>query len=409
MKNNTFLSILGKVLVIILFSTVSFVIGNNLAPIISFDKNKMISPFLDEKAKQKELPLYQYSIKNLKDRTYQASQIVLEKIIKEEEKFTAYQFSYQTMDKKMTGQINIPHSLNNSLNNKSADAYPVIIMLRGFVPAESYYTGMGTKNAAAVFASNGYITLAPDFFGFGKSDDDLENSWEGRFIKPVNVIELIETIKSQQTLTILEEFNKNGYLEKQTTFDTQKIGIWAHSNGGQIALTTLEVVSEPIPTTLWAPVTAPFPYSILFFTDEMDDEGKETRAWISLFEKDYNVFEFSISQHLNKLTGPIQIHHGTADDAALIAWSDEFIDKIGIENSKRKTRKKEIEEAEKNLESTTEAKQKTEPNSEDEATILEQIKIDYFRYPGTNHNMQPNWQTVVNRDLLFFNKHFKDN
>ena len=56
-----------------------------------------------------------------------------------------------------------------------------------------------------------------------------------------------------------------------------KIGIWGHSNGGQIALTVLEISQKEYPTVLWAPVSKPFPYSILYYTDEAEDRGKALR------------------------------------------------------------------------------------------------------------------------------------
>ncbi|MGD9129555.1 MAG: hypothetical protein PVJ09_03655 [Candidatus Woesebacteria bacterium] len=371
------------------------------------------NPFVDQ-AKQKELPLLQYSIPNLKKRAYYPSQIKIESLIDEFEEYNAYLFSYTTMNKKMTGQLNIPHTAYTK--NKSA----VIIMLRGYVPKEIYQSGVGTKNAAAVLAKNGYITLAPDFFGFGDSAEEPEDSWEGRFIKPINVIELVETVKQNPKIKIPEDLAATDTAKESVKTDSeteaeqeedesektgpsikldpQKIGIWAHSNGGQIALTTLEVLSEEIPTTLWAPVTAPFPYSILFFSDEVEDEGKESRAWVALFEKDYDVFDFSLTQHLDKLTGPLQIHHGTSDDAALIAWSDEFVSKIKKENQRRK----ELSAESKMQNSDSKQKEKTDEDQEEIELPLNQIQVTYHRYPGANHNLQPAWDTAVKRDLDFF-------
>ena len=59
--------------------------------------------------------------------------------------------------------------------------------IRGYVDKEEYKTGVGTKNAAAVFAKNGYITIAPDFFGVAGSDDELVDTWTARFEKPMLV------------------------------------------------------------------------------------------------------------------------------------------------------------------------------------------------------------------------------
>ncbi len=357
-----------------------------------------------------EAPFNAYSIPRLPNFEYQTSPISIKEVLQENDTYTAYLFSFQTLHKTMTGQINIPHSLTNAIT--ANQTIPVIVLLRGYVPLEIYQTGVGTKNAAAVFAEHGYVTLAPDFFGYGQSDPEPENSWEARFVKPINVIELIRSIQTQyfqvaaetkdnsipdeNQKKIVEQINTQQLfqLKKQLKIISENkktIGMWAHSNGGQIALTVLEASNETIPTTLWAPVTAPFPYSILFFSDEHDDEGKAMRKWLSQFENEYDVFDFSITQHLDQLKSPFQIHHGSADEAALQDWSDEFIDKLEEENVRRKEQKRSNES----------------PEIDVTETSLEPIKYVYHTYPGADHNMKPVWNTVIERDLQFFEKNLE--
>jgi hypothetical protein len=349
-----------------LLTFIGFIIGN-LFPMTS--DAPLLSPFVEKGLVKKELPLLQYTIPNLKSRRYAPSNIVLEEVIAEETNFTSYLFSYTSNQQKISGQINIP----GTATKNPTEPTPIILLIRGYVPQEIYSPGMGTKNAAEVFAENGYITIAPDFLGFGESDPEPENSWEARFIKPIQIVELITTIRTQNTLEY-----KSVETNKKVTIDTEKIGIWAHSNGGQIALTSLEILEQSIPTTLWAPVTVPFPYSVLFYTDEMDDEGRATRVWLSEFEKNYDPRKFSLTQHLDSLVGPIQLHHGDADDAALITWSDEFVEKIEAINKSRESGQK------------------------------DEIDLTYYSYEGADHNMVPVWNTVIQRDLKFFKNSFKN-
>jgi len=338
-------------------------------------------------------PLKKYALARLKNYPLTPSKLTIEEELSAEKNFTSYLFTYQTMGKRMSGQINIPSQLDKTQEPK------VIVMIRGYVPPAIYSTGIGTKNAAAYFAQRGFITVAPDFFGFGTSSLEFSDEWEARLAKPIEIMELITSIQ------------KNGVPVDATAFQqlpTQKIGIWAHSNGGQIALSTLQGLGESIPTTLWAPVTAPFPYSVLFFSDEEADEGKKSRAWIAAFEKQYDVFDFSLTQHLDLLTGPLQFHHGTIDDAALIAWSDEFVDKVNGENGRRKAASSSamIKNSGENQIKTTESK--IAATAAANTSILAQpIEITYFRYPGADHNLQPNWEAAVQRDVAFFGKYLK--
>jgi dienelactone hydrolase len=340
-------------------------------------------------------PLQKYTIQNLQSYPYQISEISVDKVLGTFPEYTSYLFSYKTMGRKMTGQLNVPNSGEN---------FPVIVMVRGFVEQETYTTGEGTRPGAAAFAKAGFVTFAPDFFGFGGSDSEAPG-WEARFQKPINVVELIQSIRHHQQLT---------YKNKMITLNPEKLGLWGHSNGGQITLTSLEAMAEPIPTVLWAPVTAPFPYSILYFSDEDPDEGKRMRSSVAELERDYDSQDFSLTQHLNRLVAPIQLHQGTADDAVPKTWSDEFVQKIQKENQRRQ---EEINNLKANIASQSAEKAATDSaavtpqnivtSAEIESVLLEPVNIDYFVYPGANHSLRPSWDTVVERNIQFFKKHLQ--
>lgn len=319
-------------------------------------------------------PLREFSLENLESYQLTTSQIeVLEPLSSNNSETAAYLFWYQTDWGKVSGRLTLP---------TQEPPKGIIIMARGYVPPSIYQPGIGTNRAAEFYSQNGYITLAPDFLGFGQSDPDLDDTWQARFIKPLQIIQLYQALETQLQFSNTNLEITPAQIDTLTTIPTlktsQKVAFWGHSNGGQIMLSALMGLSEPVPTTLWAPVTAPFPYSILFFSDESADEGLETRKWLSLFEDVYDVREFSLTQHLDLLTGSIQIHHGTADDAALHTWSVEFAQKIQQENQRR--------------------------HEQEDTTDVEQINLELISYPGADHNLQPNWQTVVQQDLVFFEK-----
>lgn len=293
-------------------------------------------------------PLLEYSFEQLKLRPPKPSPITLEGVITKEASFSAYLFTFTTQDKTVSGQVNLPV---NYLNSK----LPAVIMLRGFVDPAIYQTGIGTRNAATAFANDGYITIAPDFLGFGSSDPEPTDSFAARLEKPVTVIDLIASVKELPYV------------------DTNNIYIWGHSNGGQIALSVLEITGDPYPTTLWAPVTKPFPYSILYYTDEYDDYGKALRQGLASFEKLYDVQDFSVTTYLDQITAPLQIHQGGIDDAVPLDWSDDFVAQLETINQ-------------------------TRPDED-------QIEVNYFTYPNADHNLQPNWSAAVARDLNFFLNH----
>jgi uncharacterized protein len=295
----------------------------------------------------RDKPLEKYTIENLSKRTFVPGQIFFDPATATTSAYTVIPFHYLSDGLLVTGVSHIP---NDALNSTLASGKkPVIIQFRGYVDQAEYTPGEGTEHSAEVFAQNGFITLAPDFLGYGGSASPSSDIFEERFQTYTAALNLIASIGSIPFA------------------DPRQIGIWGHSNGGQIALTVLEILGKPFPAVLWAPVSKPFPYSILFYTDDTPDHGKALRKEIAKFETEYDVELYSLPNFLDKITGPIQIHQGTADDAVPEKWSTDF-----VSNMKEKG-----------------------------------IDISYFLYPGADHNMTGSWNQVVSRDIIFFTKYLK--
>lgn len=287
-------------------------------------------------------PFTVYTIENLANTDYPAGEFTIVKTLNETPEFTSSLFNFsftpnpaKKEQKMSTGTINLPTGVKRA---------PLVVMIRGYVDQEVYTSGVGTSKAAQVFAKNGYITLAPDFLGYAGSDPNSDNIFESRF----------------QTYTLILSLLNS--LDQIPGWDGEHVFIWAHSNGGQIALTVLEITGKAYPTTLWAPVSKAFPYNVLYYTDEADDKGKLIRHELAKFEDTYDTDLYSIHNYFDRITAPIQLHQGTADDAVPLSWSQELDGKLASLDK----------------------------------------DITFYAYPGANHNMVPVWDTVVQRDLDFF-------
>jgi len=280
---------------------------------------------------KKELPYEKYSFENLTKRGGVASRLEV----------VGNKFYYLSEGRRISGEINQP---------SGPGPVGVVVMARGYVDKEIYKTGVGTHNAAKYYSEHGYVTYAPDFSGYGESDLEDANALGARLVKPVEILDLIASIGGDKP-----------------------IYLWGHSNGGQIMLSVAEILGKmeeegghggpPVRgLALWAPVSKPFPYNILFYTDEASDSGKWLRGQVSEFEKDYDVFNYSIDKYLDWISIPVQIHQGSADESVPKKWSDDLASEL-------KTKSKELK---------------------------------YYVYPGADHNMKPNWSTVVARDVEWF-------
>lgn len=299
----------------------------------------------------KEKPLDKYTFVSLRERQFLGSSIVIGRKLEEEEGYVSQIFYFSVESKKVSGLINIP---------KAEGLYPVIVMLRGFVPKENYATGVGTKRAGEEFVANGFITLAPDFLGFGESDKPSKDPIEERFQTHTTALNLLSSIGNLNS-------GLSASYSGKIKADSSTVGIWAHSNGGQIALSILAISGKNYPTVLWAPVSKPFPYSILYYTDEFDDRGKALRKVLASFEKDYDVELYSPTNFLDWINAPLQIHQGEKDDAVPQKWSDTLVEEL-------KKLKKEVA---------------------------------YFIYPGDDHNLMPTgWPQAITRSIEFYKEEF---
>lgn len=299
---------------------------------------------------KKEKPFEKYTIDNLAKTQIEHGNFSVSTPLTDMKNYTSQLFTLRfkpdfTDYKNTTGQLNLP---------TSNGTFPLVIMLRGYVNQSVYKTGDGTKNASAFFANNGFITVSPDFLGYGGSDPESRNIFETRFQTYVTVLALVKTLD-----------DPSFFEATQNKWDGKNIFIWAHSNGGQIALTVLEILGKNFPTTLWAPVTKPFPYSVLYYTDEADDGGKLIRRELAKFEDNYDTDQYSLTKFLDRINTTIQISQGTSDDAVPVTWSLNFIKMV-------KALKKDVK---------------------------------YNEFPGNDHNMRPDWNSVISKDLDFFQKH----
>ena len=336
-----------KVLLVIFIALVALAVFF----LVKDSKDQSITTFQIPKA-IKEKPLDKYTIEALSATNFTPSEITIGKVLKDEENFTSYIFYFYPQGKKVSGLLVVP---------KKSGRHPVIVMFRGYIDREIYSTGIGTVRAAEAFVQNGFIAISPDFLGYGDSDNPSENPVEERFQTYTTALTLLSSLKNLNIAAASPNLNAR--------IDDTKVGIWGHSNGGQIALTILEITGKNIPTVLWAPVSKPFPYSVLYYTDEFEDRGKMLRRVIAEFEKDYDVDKYSINGYFEKINAPLSLHQGTEDDAVPVKWSSQLVEELKKLNK----------------------------------------DVEYFTYSGDDHNFaQESWQTVVARNIAFYRKYLTE-
>lgn len=168
-------------------------------------------------------------IESLRQREYRGGEIKIEETLSSNNSYTKYLISYPSDDLKIYGVMNVP---------SGNGPFPTVILNHGYFNASTFSSGDGTDGMANILASNGYLTLASDYRGFGKSENDGEGS---RGHNPNYAIDVLNLIASVPTLQ---------------KADINRIGMWGHSMGGEVTLRTSEVTDKLKAIVLWAPTSA---------------------------------------------------------------------------------------------------------------------------------------------------------
>ncbi len=288
----------------------------------------VISPLVNVKFSEKSLEKYDFD--SLAKRQGVGSTIVISEQIDNKK---GREISFVSDGKKVSGMLNWDGKYNK----------PIIIMIRGYAEKEGYYVGSGTWKVADELARAGYATISLDFLGYGNSDNESSDVLEARFHKVIEVLDLIQSVKQLPWV------------------DKNKIGIWAHSNGGQIALSVLEITGEKYPTVLWAPMTNPFPQSLIDTADEGEEKQKAT-DFVNLFLKYYDGRRYAFENYYEWINAPILIEQGTADSQVKVEWQTEVVNNLQLLN-------KDVE-----------------------------LQI----YDGADHNLKGSWDEAVKNDIKWY-------
>lgn len=289
-----------------------------------------------------------YAFDQLKKKQINGGSVSLGRVLEEDEETVARAYYYEAAGKRVSGRLTLP---------KRAGIFPTVVMLRGYAEKDYYYLGSGTSRAARAFAGEGFAAISTDFLGFGESDDDDQDILLNRFRRPETVLYLLAS---------LDEVDRQLAQAGSTArLDLENLFFWGHSNGGQIALSVLEITGQSIPTTLWAPVSKPFPESVLQFASEMTDEGKVVIEAISAFQARHDCTRYSITNYWDWITAPVQVQQGTADLSVSLADSQRLVAQLEAAG----------------------------------------VRARLLTYQGADHNLKQAWEEAIGMDVAFFRTH----
>ena len=176
----------------------------------------------------------------------------------------------------------------------------------------------------------------------------------------------------------LDVLNAVASIKQLPDVNPEKIGMWGHSMGGYLTLRTMVTSKDVKVGVIWAGVVASYP-DLLYnwhrtgsFTPSPSSRGVGWRTqWIEEFgaPEDNPVFWDTVSatSHLSNLSGPLELHHGTADEDVPVEFSIRLAE---LARAAGKT-------------------------------------ADLYTYDGDNHNISANFSTAMQRTIAFFDSVLK--
>lgn len=315
---------------------------------IAFEKKDLYTQ-AKPKPKKGQVNLFPYSITALSNRSYQKSDITIEKEMSTNGNFKSFIVSFISDGLREYALLNIPNSL------KPAGGFPVLVIDHGYIQPNTYDTVNSYKSESDYFADQGFLVLKPDYRGNGNSE--ITDTALMRFAYPIDVLNLIFSLKN------IPDANLN------------QIFFWSHSMGGEVTLEVLEASAKDpdFPAKIkgaifWAPVTdpvkwfskshlaalpeaqiTPYPYAQTF--QILGTPDKNPQLWQSLSPLNY----------LGNINVPILLQHGTADTTVPYTWS------VELNNDLLKLNK----------------------------------NVTFISYPNDTHNLPLHWSNAVSDDLSF--------
>lgn len=296
------------------------------------------------------------SINILKETTYTGSDLVIEQELEAGSNYDRYIASYKSEGLKIFGLLTVPQGEQPPIG------WPVVIFNHGYIPPAQYRTTERYVAYTDAFSRNGYILFRPDYRGHGNSEGDARGGYSS----------------NEYTIDVL---NAVASVKRYEGVDKERIGMWGHSMGGYITLRAMVARNDIKAGVIWAGVVASYPDLInnwrrnnaTSYTPAPLPSG--ARRWREILQEQFGTPEenptfwnsISANSFLSDISGPLQIQHGTEDTDVPVEFSQKL--------------ESELKEAGKT--------------------------VEYYEYPGDDHNLSQNFNTAISRSVEFFDTYVK--
>lgn len=260
------------------------------------------------------------TIDALLEREIAGSPITIEQQLENGANYARYIASYIAEGNKIYGLLTVP------FGDAPAGGHKAIVFIHGYIPPDIYRTTERYVAYVDALARAGFVVFKIDLRGFGESEGEPA----GAYFSPNYSIDAIAALKSLQTLDYV---------------DPAGIGLWGHSMAGNVTLRAMLIEPAIQAGVIWAGAVYSYDDFTKYAIDDPSYNPAATATTASqragrLIRDTYGPPDTSVpfwqavslTEHLDLLDAPLQLHHAVDDDVVNIGYSSDLAAALAAAN-----------------------------------------------------------------------------
>jgi uncharacterized protein len=248
------------------------------------------------------------SIIGLRQVDYPGSEITIERELERGSNYSRYYASYLSQGLRIYALLTVPDG------EMPPGGWPAIVFNHGYIPPDVYRTTERYIAYVDNLARSGYIVFRIDYRGHDRS----EGQATGAYGDPGYTHDVLNAV------TALKQFRWS---------IPKRIGMWGHSMGGYLTLRAMVISPDVQAGVIWGGVVASYPDLL----DHLAASGHQRwpnpsrrvpagarTGWTLLRHPRKTPASGAVSSnsYLSDISGPVQLHHGTADESVPLIFSE---------------------------------------------------------------------------------------